>query len=115
MASASETGTTPYFNNSLSNTVIAVKTTGGRLYGYHIENLNTVPVYVQFFNKTVANVTLGATVPSNSLEVPAGGVLDAAAFAPPWAYSIAISLAATTTSTGSTAPSTAVMVNLWYL
>jgi len=115
MASASDTGTTPYFNSSLSNTVTNVKTTGGRVYGYHIENPNTTKAYVQFFNRTAANVTLGTTTPTNSLMVPAGGALDTASFAPPWAYGVAVSIAATTTATGNTAPSSSLIVNIWYL
>lgn len=113
-ASASETGLTPSFTPALSNTVTNIKTTGGRLYGYHIENPNIQKAYVQFFNALAVNVILGTTTPYFPLNVPAGGVLDT--FLPnPVSFGVAHSIAATTTATGNTAPSSGLIVTIFYL
>lgn len=102
-----------YFNAALLATKQAVKASAGSLSAYHIQNPNTSDAWVQFFDLASAGVTVGTTVPTLSLWVPAGGALDTS-LVEPATFATAITIAATTTATGSTAPSTGLVTNLLY-
>lgn len=88
---------------ALTNTKIAVKASAGTFGGYQIWNPNTAVVHIQVFDVASAGVTLGSTTPTYVLSIPPQA-------AGPWEVSnginhaTAITLAATTTPTGSTAP-----------
>ena len=102
---------TPFFNAALVATVVSVKGVPGMLSWTDIYNPNATIAYVQVFDAaTTGAVTLGTTPPRLSLPVPATGTLalnfDRAGFLN------GIQIAATTTSTGSTAPGTGLVVNL---
>jgi hypothetical protein len=108
---ATTNGWTPYLANGLTTTVTTVKSSAGELGAYHCLNPNSSAAYVQIFD--ASSVTLGSTTPVLSLGIPAtsGGNLE-------WTiglhFATAIKVAATTTATGSTAPSTAVDCNFAY-
>lgn len=103
-------GLSTYFNNALSTTVSAVKALAGRLYNLQVQNPNSSDAWVQVFDLATGSVTLGTTTPKKALFIPALGesVFD-------WdngvGFATAISVAATTTSTGNTAPTTALVFN----
>lgn len=113
-ASAGVLGTSMYFNSALLATKQAANASAGNLYGYHIYNPNNTVMYVQFWNLASASVTVGTTAPHMVLAVPAFGWADAPASGPPIGFGTALTIAATTTSTGSGAPGTGLMTNLWY-
>lgn len=111
---AGATGLTMFRNTALSNTAVAVKASAGRVYNYHFYNSNTSDAFVQFYNTAQGSVTVGTTTPVKTFAVPAGGVIDGVwAFSP--AFSTAITVAATTTIAGGSAPSTGLLVNLDYI
>lgn len=112
-ASTGAIGTTIYNNTALSNTKQAVNASAGNLYGYHIYNSNSVVIYVQLFNVASASVTVGTTAPTAVLAIPPLGWADAPPGLP-ISFATALTIAATTTATGSTAPSTALLCNMWY-
>jgi len=108
---------------ALSTTVTAVKATAGKVYWIIVESgtaisatttAATLSVYVQLFNATTGNVTLATTSPDMVVWCPANGTAsvrvdtggDATLFA------TAISIAATTTGKGNTAPATVNMPNV---
>jgi hypothetical protein len=94
----------------------AVKASAGQVYGYHIYNPNSVDIYLQFYNVASASVTVGTTTPDKTLWIPAGGALDTGAgLTFPWNFSTAITIAPTTTITGSTTPSTGLLINIDYI
>jgi hypothetical protein len=99
----------------LTNTVVNIGTanTPGVVSGWYIYNSNNVVTYVQFFNTGSAAVTIGTTAPAYSIGIPA---LSAANLMSPTgiAHTTAISIAATTTRSGSTAPGTAIDMNIFY-
>ena len=109
---AATNGWTPFLDNAQSTTLTTVKGSAGELGAYHCLNLNSSVAYIQVFDIS-GTVTLGTTTPVLSLGLPAtsGGNLE-------WANGIhfanAIKVAATTTATGLTAPSTAVDCNFVY-
>lgn len=111
-ASASGTGTTAYRNAALSNTVQEVKASAGRLYGVHCYNPNASVVYLQFYDH--ASPLVGTTTPTRTYAVPAGGWLTMD-LTIPQTFGTEINVAATTTAGGSTAPGTALILNLEYL
>jgi hypothetical protein len=104
------------FSALVSNTATAVKTSAGQVYGWSIGNAaNASPVYVQLFNKATGSVTLGTTAPDWVIEVPANGgsnmppnVLALAA------HGTAITIAVTSTRTGSTAVGSGAQITIFY-
>lgn len=99
--------------DALSNTATAVKASAGTVGGYHIYNPNTSVAYVHFYNIAAASVTVGTSARQMTLAVPAFGALDGFG-AVGLVFTTAISIAATTTVTGSTAPSTGLLTNIFY-
>ncbi len=93
---------TPLILNGLTSTKTAVKTTPGVLGILYCYNSNAAVAYVQVFNATLANVTVGSTTPTLSLPIAAtsiGGFGFGGGSG--FYFSTAISVAATTTATGS--------------
>lgn len=113
-ANATATGFTVSQQNALTNTKVSVKTSAGNLYGYRIYNPNTTYVYIQVFNLLTASVTLGTTAATEVIPIPPGGMVDEV-FPVPGAYGTGIVIAATTTATGSTAPTSTLTATMRYL
>lgn len=106
-------GLRKYSNTALSSTKQAVKTSKARLYGWNISNPNGSDVFVQFFDLASGSVTVGTTTPTFAVWIPPSGGIDGN-----WTFGIefetAVTIAATTTATGSTAPGSALNCNLFY-
>ena len=110
---AATSGGATFSWNSIKATATSVKGSAGQVYGWYIYNSNSSAVYVQFFNTASGSVTLGTTTPVYSLGIPATS--GANAFIPCGiAHGTAITIAATTTATGSTAPTNNVDINVFY-
>lgn len=107
-------GLTKYRNTALSNTATAVKASAGGLYYIHVYNSNTTDCFLQIYDAAAGSVTVGTTTPDMTLCVPAGGVLDTPMDGSALGFSTAITIAATTTITGGTAPSTGFLVSMGY-
>lgn len=107
-------GTSTYKNSALLATKVQVKSSVGSIYGWTVYNPNVTVAYIQIFYLPSASVTVGTTSPDRILPVPAGGGLDTAL-----AYAISaatgITVAATTTPTGNTAPATGLVFNMEYV
>jgi hypothetical protein len=106
--------TNPYLNAALT-AAATVTSSNGHYYGYDLYNPNVSVCYLQILS--TATPTLGATVPVNSIPVPATS--RAALTSPmsslgPTAGGAPISIAATTTPAGSTLCTTGMAVNVWY-
>ena len=67
-----ESGCLSFRNTSLTNTAVAIKASSGFLMGWNFINVNTVTVYVKFYNLTVANTTVGTSTPLFTLAIPGG-------------------------------------------
>lgn len=102
-------------NALLTNTATAVKTSAGNLYGVNFVNTGAAVAYVQVFDLATGSVTLGTTVPKLSFWVPAGGSWEEKFTGEAKiSFASAITVAATTTATGSTAPGTGILANIVY-
>lgn len=101
-------GTTLYRNVDVDETEDAIKASGGQLYWIHAMNLTASVLYLQFYNATVASVTVGTTTPDLTFPLPTQGDTNGAGFtlAIPngIAFSTAITIACTTTIGGATGP-----------
>lgn len=64
------TGLSLYQNLDLDNTKVAMKASAGTIYGWHITNDTTAPIYVKFWNVASGSVTVGTTAATMVLEVP---------------------------------------------
>ncbi len=113
--STTATAATLFRNAAVLATPLAVKTSAGRIYGYHLHNPNTAVSYVHLYNATTANVTVGTTTPAVSLGIPANASLDLSSAVALLPFGTAISVAATTTVGGATAPATGIVANIYFV
>lgn len=110
---ATAVGLDTFRATNLTNTSQAVKASAGNLYSVHIENSNSSKAYVQFYDLASGSVTVGTSTPKKTLFIPPNGAYDFD-WAIPVAFATAISIAATTTATGSTAPTNNLLINCDY-
>jgi hypothetical protein len=101
------------FRSALSTTVQSVKGSAGKLGGWYIYNPNASAAFVQIFNVSSGSVTLGTTTPTLSLGVPATSAANLMS-GEGVDFGTAISIAATTTATGNTAPGTGLVTNILF-
>lgn len=114
---------TPYrtnYQSALAGTVVAIKTTGGKLYGIEASNGGTVSTWIQFFDLAAADITLGTTALKMTLMVPKGvSATDAGGMDKNWppgiSFETAIRVAATTAPDGGTGASIALDVNFFFV
>lgn len=101
---------TPYLNQNLLATPVTVRSSRCRWKKYYAYNPNPTPIYLQCFNKLIANVTVGTTTPDEIYQIPAYGYWDGY-----WRqssdWSIGLVIAATA-DLSNTAPNSGVLVNL---
>lgn len=55
----------------LDEAKVEIKSSAGQIYGLHVINLHTAPIYVKFYNAAAASVTVGTTTPFLTFAVPA--------------------------------------------
>ena len=107
-------GVTQHKTDALVATAVAVKASAGQVYGYHISNRSNAEAYVHFYDIAQGSVTVGTSTRLRTLHIPQDGVIDTALdFG--LTFGTAITIAATTTITGSTAPSTGLLVMVDYV
>lgn len=99
---------------ALTNTAIAVDASGGQLFGYYVWNPNSTVCYLQVYNVASGSVTVGTTVPTLSFGVPPTGGANLLSALGITLGGTGISVAATTTTGGGTACSTAIDANVYY-
>jgi hypothetical protein len=89
------------FSASVNATKQQVKGSAGQVYGYHILNNTAAIAYMQVFDKASASVTVGTTTPDYVIPLPAsfGATLEISTGV---AHANGITVACTTTRTGST-------------
>lgn len=112
-------GTTPYRNIDVDETEDAVKASAGQLYWLHAMNLSNAVLYLQFYNATTANTTVGSTTPALTFPLATQGNTNGAGFVLDVtngiAFDTAITIAATTTPGGNSGPAANLcIVNLGY-
>ena len=103
---------TAFFDADGDNTAQALKTSAGTILKLHVSNPNAAIMYVQLFDLATGDVTVGTTIPTMSLQIPASSSFT---FELDLAFATAITYACTTTATGSTDPGTGLIVNATYL
>jgi hypothetical protein len=98
---------------ALTNSAQVVKGSAGKFGGYYVYNPNSSATYVLVYNVAAASVTVGTTTPKLVFCIPAtaGANLEILAGIP---FDTAMSIAATTTGGGNTAPTTALEAMIWY-
>lgn len=110
-AGAASGGLSPLKLNALTNSAVSVKASAGQLFVIQCGNTNSTEIYVQVFNVASGSVSVGSTVPTLSIPIAASST---GGFAMSWIglqFSTAISVAATTTATGGSAPAIALDCN----
>lgn len=113
-------GALPFFNDAVT-TAVQVKATQGQLYSLSLTNTTAATAYLQVFCKPSASVTLGTTVPDFAirLKTNAGAgderdvvyPLGACSLTAAGAGGTGITIAGTTTATGSTGAAISVMAS----
>lgn len=116
-----ESGYLTYRNTALTNTAVQVKASGGSVMGWNFINVNSVAVYVKFFN-LASNVTVGTSpvfltqaVPGGSSSNPGINFLEAGLI-PQEVFSAGISIACVTglADNSNTAPTTPIHTSVKY-
>ena len=102
---AQQQGNLTSLQPSLTNSVVTIKGSKAPLVFYSCYNPNGSDVYVQLFDKvTPGAVTLGITLANRVLIAPALSDAGPRQLTPPFAAKNGLQVAATTSSSGSTAP-----------
>jgi hypothetical protein len=103
-------------NALLTNSVVSIKASAaGTFKGFDCYNGASAITYLLFFDvATSGGVTLGTTKPTFAYPVPAGGWFDPNLPPEGLAFSNGLQVAACTTVTGSTAPSTGLLAGIYY-
>lgn len=112
--------TTPFFDGSVTNTPEMLAAGSRDIHYLHVINPNSLDSYVQLFDTaTIGAITLGTTTPTLVFIIPAGGATSSGAWDTESPFGLhfkyGIAYAATTTATGSTAPSTALKISGAYV
>lgn len=99
---------------ALTATAQVIKGSAGKFGGYYIYNPNTAATYVCVYNIAAASVTVGTSTARLVFCIPAQSAanLELIAGIP---FDTALSIAATTTGGGNTAPATALEAMIWYV
>ena len=101
------------YRAAVTNTAVDVANPGEVSFAWmSLGNNNAAVSYLQIFGIAAASVTLGATTPLLSIMIPASSGREIAPGVRLIMGGTAFSIAATTGPTNSTAPSTAVDVNI---
>lgn len=104
-------------NAALSNTAVAVKASDGKVHGHNLFNPGTALAYVHYYDVAAASVVVGTTTPKLSIALPStsSASVGTELFSEIGiTFATAISIAASTTPGGGTAPGTAVVANVYY-
>jgi hypothetical protein len=112
--SATVTSLSLFRSTALTNTATAVKGSSGRIYKIHLFNPNTADAYVQLYDLATGSTTVGTSTPTWTWWVSGGGAIDDS-LTIPIGGATALTVAATTTITGGTAPSTGLLVEFGYI
>lgn len=107
-------GLSTNFQAALTNTAVAVDANPGQLYELYCYNSNAAVGFVQLFDLATGSVTLGTTTPKLSYGIPATNASGFTVSLVGTQFSTAISAAATTTATGSTALGAGLTCNFKY-
>lgn len=104
---------------SLTHTPEAIKGTSTTFYSLTVDNSANggAVTYISLYNNNSGNVSVGVSAADIILMIPAGAVETFNFFtgkAPGITLSVALTMAATTTSGGSTSPSSAVIVTVTF-
>jgi hypothetical protein len=107
---------TTYRNNALSNTKVLVRSGSTFVFGYTINNPNTAECFVQCFDAAaITDVNLGTTICDEPIKVGGlGGIMENAERMPLLQFTKGLVIVATTTESGSTAPSSPISVSIRY-
>lgn len=110
----SQATATPVLKNGLTNSASSVvSSTAAVLSSYYVYNPNSSVAYVQIFDvATAGGVTVGTTTPKWSIGIPATSAANLTNMH--LSFANGVQVAATTSATGSTAPSTALDCNFGY-
>jgi len=91
-----------HYNAPVTGTVLNVSAVPIDIGSYHILNTVAAITYIQFFYKVAASVTLGTTVADFTIGLPASGGATLHFGGSGWRTRGPLSIASTTTPTGST-------------
>jgi hypothetical protein len=121
-ALTAESGYLTVRTQALTSTAQTIKTSSGSVMGWNFINVNSMAVYVKFYNALIANVTVGTTTPILTVAVPAGSSTNPGInmvtpdLVPFEVFSTAISFACVTglADNSNTAPATAIHASVRY-
>lgn len=99
-----------YSNTNLLATKVAARAYKCRLFNLNIYNPSNAVAYVQFFDAASGDVTVGSTTPTRVIALPTLTGISTAHYQP-FRFNTALTIAATTTATGNTAPNVGLLID----
>lgn len=112
------TGLLTFRDAALSNVAVAVKASAGKVHGHNLFNPGVALAYVHYYDAAQVSVTVGTTIPKLSIALPSNATaqIGTELFSEVGlAFGTAITIAASTTPGGATAPATALVSNVYYI
>lgn len=103
-----------YRKQNLSTTLQVAKSERSQLHGWTVHNPNAAEVWIQLFDRIPSDITLGTTAADYTIKIPELGSVHFTDETPLKRFNTQCVIAATTTETGSTAPTTAVSTTLFF-
>lgn len=101
----------PWFNDAVAGTVVQVKSGhSGRILAARLVNTTAAAAYLQVFNATSANVTLGTTVPAFTFRLAANESFNGTNLNIDVGQGNGLSIAGTTTATGAVGAAISVLL-----
>lgn len=107
-------GWTQNSQTSLTNTKTQISSVACNVGGYIIANPNAAFTYIQVWDLASASVTVGTTAPTWTIGVPANGTANMMIAGGGALHATGFTIAATTSPTNSTAPSSNVQTTFFY-
>jgi hypothetical protein len=112
-------GARNYQKLALDATAVAVVDRAVNVYGLTlINNDPSNTAFIKFYNKRIASITVGTTVPDKIISVPAGGQVILRGSDHPYVFDLALGIAAViglAATAGTTSPTNGVYVEFEYL
>ena len=104
----------PYRNTNLLAADQQVKAGATDVEYLNVYNPDTALAYLQLYDALAADVTVGTTVPTHSIPIPAGAIYDVQ-LVQAMQFDVGLTIAMTTTPGGAVAPGTGAVVNARYV
>ena len=107
---------TRFRSTAVAATAVAISGSPGNIFSVNAVNLTSLAAFIKLYNAAAANVTVGTTVPVNTLQIPASSSVLVRGSDLPFNFDTAMSVAVVTggADSSTTAPTTSPILEIEY-